>query len=104
VANLERRTRHLEEQTEWQKTADRLEAERTFHEALTRVSTSELQAMKEYLDSTDREEWTEEDEPLARRLLELMEEVRRERAEARGQVVDPPWLSKIRGELRDDDH
>ena len=96
MANLERRTRHLEDQTEWREFADRLEAERTFREALTRVSTSELRAMKEYFDSTDREHWTEEDEPLARRLIELMEEVRRERAEARGQKVDPLWLSEIK--------
>jgi hypothetical protein len=98
VANLGRRARHLEEQAEWREIADRLEVERTFREALGRVSTSELRAMKEYFDSTDREEWTEEDEPLARRLLGLMEEVRRERAGAKGQAVDPPWLSEIRGE------
>ena len=33
-----------------------LEKERTFREALTRVSTSELRAMKEYMDGTDQEE------------------------------------------------
>jgi hypothetical protein len=75
----------------------RLEKERTFREALTRLSTSELGAMKEYMDGTDRDDWAEEDTPLMLRLLGLMEEVRREVAEARGQEVDPPWLSEIKG-------
>jgi len=96
VANLGRRTRRLEEQAEWEKISGSLETERAFREALARLSTSELQAMSEYLDSSGREGWTQEDEPLARRLLGLMEEVRRESAEARGQAVDPSWLSEIR--------
>lgn len=98
MGNLERRARRLEEDAEWKETAEQLEKERTFREALTRVSAAELQAMHEYFHSTDREEWTEEDEPLMRRLLGLMDEVRREEAEARGQTVDPPWLSEIKGE------
>jgi hypothetical protein len=76
----------------------RLETERVFREALTRLSTSELQAMREYLGNADREGWTQEDEPLMRRLLGLMEEVRREAAEVRGEAVDLPWLSEIRRE------
>jgi hypothetical protein len=96
VANLERRTRRLEEDAEWRETSERLETERTFREALTRLSNSELQAMREYFDGTGREEWAEEDEPLMLRLLGLMEEIRRERAEAQGQEVDPPWLSEIK--------
>lgn len=98
MADLGRRTRRLEEQAELEEISGRLETEGVFREALIRLGTSELRAMKEYFDSTGREEWTAEDEPLMRRLLELMEEVRRERAEAKGQAVEPPWLSEIRGE------
>ena len=98
MGSLERRAKRLEEGAEWREAAERLEKERTFREALTRLSTSELQAMKEYFDSTDREEWAQEDEPLMLRLLGLMEELQREAAEARGQAVDPPWLSEIKGE------
>jgi hypothetical protein len=98
MADLGRRTRRLEEQAELEEISGRLETERVFREALTRLSTSELRAMKEYFDETDREEWAEADEPLMRRLLGLMEEVRREAAEVRGQAVDPPWLSEIRRE------
>jgi hypothetical protein len=96
VGSLERRARRLEEDAEWREIGERLEKERTFREALTRLSTSELQAMREYFDSTGREEWAEKDVPLMLRLLGLMEEVRREGAEARGEVVDPPWLSEIK--------
>ncbi len=98
MANLGRRTRRLEEQTELEEISGRLEKERTFREALTRMSMSELRAMKEYMDDTDRDDWAEENTPLMLRLLELMEEVRREAKEARGQEVDPPWLSEIKGE------
>jgi hypothetical protein len=96
VGSLDRRARRLEEQNEYREVREQLEAERVFREALTRLSTSELQAMKEYLDSSGPEDWAQEDEPLVRRLLGLMEEVRREEAEARGQAVDPSWLSEIR--------
>lgn len=98
MGNLEDRARRLEEQAEWREISERLETERVFREALTRVSTSELRVMSEYFDSTDRDDWAEEDEPLMRRLLGLKEEVRRENAEARGQAVDPPWLAEIKGE------
>ena len=54
--------------------------------------------MSEYMASTDRDEWAEEDKPLMLRLLELMEEVCREGAAARGEAVAPPWLSEIKGE------
>ena len=84
MANLERRTRQLEDQAEWQEISGRLEKERTFREALTRLSTSELRAMKVYMDGTDREEWAEEDTPLMLRLLGLMEDGRCEAAEAGG--------------------
>jgi cobalamin biosynthesis Mg chelatase CobN len=97
VGSLDGRARRLEEQAEWQETADCLEKERTFREAISRLSTSELQAMSEYMASTDRDEWAEEDKPFMLRLLELMEEVRREGAGARGETVDPPWLSEIKG-------
>jgi hypothetical protein len=95
VGSLERRARRLEEEAEWREEAERLEKEHTFREALTRLSTSELQAVRQYLQGT---EWAEEDKPLMLRLLGLMEEVRREEAEARGQVAEPPWLSEIRRE------
>ena len=98
MANLGRRTRRLEEQAEWEEISGRLETERVFREALTRLSTSELQTMSEYMDGTGHQDWTQKDEPLMRRLLGLMEEVRREAAEARGQAVDPPWLSEIKRE------
>ena len=96
MANLERRTSRLEEEAEWKETSERLETERTFREALTRLSTSELEAMREYFQGTDREEWAEEDKPLMLRLLGLMEEVRREGVEAKGQEVDPPWLAQAK--------
>jgi hypothetical protein len=98
VGSLDDRARRLEEQVEWQETADRLEKERVFREAISRLSTSELRAMSEYMASTDRDEWAEEDKPLMLRVLELMEEVRREGAVARGEAVAPPWLSEIKGE------
>lgn len=98
MANLGDRARRLEEQAEWGEIGERLAKERALREAISRLSTSELRAMHEYFRSTDREEWAQEDEPLMRRLLELMEEVRREEAEARGQLVDPPWLSEINRE------
>jgi len=96
VGSLERRAKRLEEDAEWRETTERLEKERTFRKALTRLSTAELEAMHEYFQSRDREEWAEEDKPLMLRLLGLMEEVRREDAEVRGKVVDPPWLSEIK--------
>jgi cobalamin biosynthesis Mg chelatase CobN len=96
--SLDDRACRLEEQAEWQETADRLEKDRTFREAISRLSTSELRAMSEYMASTDRDEWAEEDKPLMLRLLGLMEEIRREGAGARGETVDPPWLSEIKGE------
>ena len=98
MGSLDNRARRLEEQVEWREIADRLEKERVFREAISRLSTSELRAMSEYMASTDRDGWAEEDKPLMLRLLELMEEVRREGAVARGEVVAPPWLSEIKGE------
>jgi hypothetical protein len=98
VGSLERRAGRLEEEAELRETSEQLETEHVFRKALSRLSTSELRAMKEYMDSTDREDWAEEDEPLIRRLLGLMEEVRREEAEARGEVVSSPWLSEINRE------
>jgi hypothetical protein len=89
TGRLSRRADRLEEQAELGRQAERHETERMFRKALSRLGTSELRAMKEYMESIDREGWAEEDEPLIRRLLGLMEEVRREEAEARGKVVDP---------------
>jgi hypothetical protein len=92
VGNLEHRAQRLEEQAEWRATCERLETERVFKEALSRVSTPELRAMHEHFKSSDREEWAQEDEPLMRRLLELMEEVR---SEEQGEFA---WLSEVEPE------
>jgi len=89
MTNLERRARRLEEQAELRKQAKQAESERVLREALTRVSTPELRAMSEHLKRADREDWREEDEPLMRRLLMLMEEVRCEEA---GEF---PWRSEM---------
>jgi hypothetical protein len=105
VGGLDDRARRLEEQPEWREMGDRLEKGRALREAIGRLSTPELRATKGYMDDTGREEWAEEDTPLMLRLLELMEEVRREEAEVRGQVGEPPWLSETkREERRDDGH
>jgi len=66
MGDLERRAGRLEEQAELGRQAERYETERVFREALSRLSTSELRAMKEYMDSTDQEGWTKVDEPLMR--------------------------------------
>jgi hypothetical protein len=88
MTNLERRARRLEEEAELREQAKQAEAERVLREALRHVSTPELQAMGEYFERTDREDWSEEDEPLMRRLVALMEEQRREEA---GEF---PWRSE----------
>jgi hypothetical protein len=92
VGSLGRRARRLEEQAEWREIGEQLATERVFREALRRLITPELRAMHEYFERTDREEWTQEDEPLMKRLLGLMEEIRREEA---GEF---PWLSEINRE------
>jgi hypothetical protein len=97
LTNLERRARRLEEEAELSKQAKQAESERVLREALTRVSTPELRAMHEHFERAAAEEWTEEDEPLMRRLLMLVEEVRCE--EAGGF----PWQVEMREE-REDDH
>ena len=48
--------------------------------------------MSEHFERAEREDWTEEDEPLMRRLAALMEEVRREDAE------EFPWQSELERE------
>lgn len=80
MGRLERRARRLEEQVELGELSKQLAAERRLREALRRVSTPELMAMDEHFKRTDREEWSEEDEPLMRRLLGLVEEMRCEEA------------------------
>jgi hypothetical protein len=89
---LARRAARLEEEVEQRKLAEQRAAERVFAEALSRVSLSELRAMHQYFEQHDREEWTEEDEPLMRRLLALVEEVRNEEAGVRGKFL---WQSEI---------
>jgi hypothetical protein len=80
VGSLERRARRLQEEAEFRERRKQRESERVFREALRRVSAAELEAMGEYLDQPDREDWSEEDEPLMRRLVALVEEVRCEEA------------------------
>jgi len=92
MTNLERRVRRLEEQAALREQAKQAEAERVLREALRRVRTPELQAMSELLERSDREDWREEDEPLMRRLVALMEEACREEA---GEF---PWLSELQRE------
>ena len=78
--SLERRTHNLEEEAEFRERRRQLDAEEVLREALSRVSTADLEAMKEAFDRDGPEDWGEEDEPLMRRLLQLMNEVRNEEA------------------------
>ncbi len=81
MGDLENRTRRLEEVAELQEARRRSESERVLQEALKRVSTAELEAMREHFEREGPEDWIEEDAPLMRRLWGLMEEVRQEEAE-----------------------
>ena len=99
MASLDRRARRLEEEAEFRERRKQLEAERVFSEALKRVSTQELEAMKEYFDRhPDREDWAEEDLPLIKRLLGLVREVRSEEAVVR--TGEYPWQAEMREEQR----
>ncbi len=65
-----------------------------FKEALRRVRAAELLAMGEHfghMERDGREEWSEEDGPLMRRLLALMQKARRDEPE------EFPWRSKTHG-------
>jgi hypothetical protein len=88
---LSRRADRIEEQIESRERTSQLKAERVFREALERVSTAELEAMGECLNQADREDWSEEDLPLMRRLLALVEQIRN--AEAAG---DFPWRAEMK--------
>jgi hypothetical protein len=94
MGGLGRRAQRLEESAELKREAERRAAERTLEEALRRVSTAELRAMQEHFEHRGREGWAEEDLPLMKRLLALMEEVRNEEA---GYL---PWRAEIREEHR----
>ena|SRR5215204_5643941 len=96
MGSLERRARRLEEEAEERRLAEQREAQRVLSEALRRVSTEELLAMREHFERAEAEEWTEEDKPLMLRLLMLVEEVRCE--EAGGF----PWQVEMREEGEDD--
>ena len=96
MGSLERRARRLEEEAEERRLAEQREAQRVLREALRGMSTPELRAMHEHFERAAGEEWTEEDEPLMRRLLMLVEEVRCE--EAGGF----PWQVEMREEGEDD--
>lgn len=81
----------MEEQAELDRLAKQRAEEKLLRTALSTLSTEELRAMQEHLGREGREEWTEEDEPLMLRLLELKEEARREEAEG-----DFPWRAAMR--------
>jgi hypothetical protein len=87
---LSRRADRIEEEIEFRERRKQLEAERVFRKAIKRVSPAELEAMGECLNQSDREDWGEEDEPLMRRLLVLVEEVRAEEA-----AGDFPWRAEM---------
>lgn len=80
MGGLDKRIRRLEEEAGFSERAKQAERERVLREALKLVCTPELNAMQEALERGNRGEWAEEDEPLMRRLLALMEEVRAEEA------------------------
>jgi hypothetical protein len=94
VGSLDRRARRLEEQAELEERSKQIEAELTLREALRRVSTPELEAMKEQFNRPGPEEWTEADLPLMLRLLQLMNEVRTE--EAAVKTGEYPWQREVR--------
>jgi hypothetical protein len=95
MGSLDRRARRLEE-AELRERARQAKAEAELREALTRVSTAELEAMKEAFDRPGPEEWTEEDLPLMKRLLGLVLEVRAEEAAVR--TGEFPWQAEMREE------
>jgi hypothetical protein len=94
MGSLDRRARRLEEEAELRERARQARAESELREALRRVSTAELRAMKEQFDRPGPQEWTEEDLPLMKRLLELVQEVRAE--ETYIKTGEYPWQTEIR--------
>lgn len=100
MGKLEGRARRLEEEAKLDRQAEQCAKERALREGISRLSAAELQAMHDYFEQRDSEEWTEEDAPLMRRLLALREEAQRESA-----GEDFPWRAEMRKELDDaDDH
>ena len=89
---LSRRARRIEEEVEFRERMKQVESERVLREALKRVSTAELEAMGEAFKRPGPQEWTEEDLPLMRRLLGLVDEVRAEEAGVF------PWQREMREE------
>jgi hypothetical protein len=107
MGELGRRAERIEEQLEGRERSRQLESERVFREALGRVSTAELEAMREAfnrpsgdIDEAERS-WTEEDLPLMRRLLELVNEVRAEEA---GPSLGYPWQREGNLAKREEHH
>jgi hypothetical protein len=96
MAGLERRARRLEEQAEFEERSRQVAAEFRLREALKRVSTAELLAMKEAFNRPGPEEWTEEDLPLMKRLLGLVLEVRAEDTFVK--TGEYPWQAEMREE------
>src|ERR687896_654515 len=94
MGSLDRRARRLEEEAELMERARQARAESELREALRRVSTAELEAMKEAFECPGPEEWTEEDLPLIVRLLELVQEVRAEDAYVK--TGEYPWQAAMR--------
>ena len=78
MAGLAKRARKLEEEAEYREQSWRFAQERRLREGLQRVSTAELEAMKEAFERPGPEEWTEGDLPLLKRLAALVNEVRAE--------------------------
>lgn len=77
---LSRRTARLEEEAEADRRAAQRAEEALLETAISRLTTAELEAMREHLAGKDDEEgWVEEDRPIMLRLLEIKEEARRER-------------------------
>ena len=94
MAGLDKRARKLEEEAEYREQSRRIAQERRLREGLKRVSTAELEAMKEAFDRSRPEDWTEKDLPLMRRLLALVNEVR---AEEEGVLKGEfPWQREVR--------
>jgi hypothetical protein len=88
---LARRARRLEEEAELENQAEQRKAERMLREGLKLMSTTELQAMREYFERDDLEDWREGDEPLMRRLVELREQARCE------ETGEFPWCAETEG-------
>jgi hypothetical protein len=98
---LSRRAKRLEQEVAADERARQAATERELREAISRLSTAELEAMRDHFEEHDRDDeagWGPVDEPLMERLLQVRDEMRAERAEG-----DFPWRAKTkRGEYGDE--